>query len=190
VVRLDPRWPSGRAALRRRRLWPSSKAPIISCFSLPLFSIPPAAPLVIIVTAVPRSAFDLADRLGVRLVPDAALVSAAGRDPDRHHRRRHGPGEHRQAATGKVGGAVGRRWIIAFAFGVVHGSASVALREPCNSRAIICSRRCSIQPRRRIGQLAVLLALVPALGPAFRYVVPERLGIIILSALVVHTAWH
>ena len=41
-----------------------------------------------------------------------------------------------------------------------------------------------------IGQLAVLLVLVPALGLLFRYVVPERLGIIILSALVAHTGWH
>ena len=41
-----------------------------------------------------------------------------------------------------------------------------------------------------IGQIAVLLVLIPALGLLFRYVVPERLGIIILSALVAHTAWH
>jgi hypothetical protein len=36
----------------------------------------------------------------------------------------------------------------------------------------------------------VLLVLIPAVGVIFRYVVPERLGIIILSALVAHTAWH
>ncbi len=41
-----------------------------------------------------------------------------------------------------------------------------------------------------LGQIAVLLVLVPALGLLFRFVVPERLGIIIISALVVHTAWH
>ena len=28
------------------------------------------------------------------------------------------------------------------------------------------------------------------LGLLFRFVVPERLGIIIISALVTHTAWH
>jgi hypothetical protein len=32
--------------------------------------------------------------------------------------------------------------------------------------------------------------LIPALGLLFRHVLPERLGIIILSALVAHTAWH
>jgi hypothetical protein len=36
----------------------------------------------------------------------------------------------------------------------------------------------------------VLVVLIPALGLLFKYVVPERLGIIILSALVVHTGWH
>ena len=41
-----------------------------------------------------------------------------------------------------------------------------------------------------LGQLLVLLVLVPALQLLFRYVVPERIGTIILSALVAHTAWH
>ena len=41
-----------------------------------------------------------------------------------------------------------------------------------------------------LGQLAVLAVLVPALNLLFRYVVAERIGTIILSALVAHTAWH
>ena len=41
-----------------------------------------------------------------------------------------------------------------------------------------------------IGQLAVLLVAIPALGLLFRYVVAERMGTILLSALVAHTAWH
>ena len=36
----------------------------------------------------------------------------------------------------------------------------------------------------------MLLVLVPALGLLFRFVVPERLGIIIVSALATHTAWQ
>jgi hypothetical protein len=36
----------------------------------------------------------------------------------------------------------------------------------------------------------VLLVLIPALDLVFKYVMPERLGIIILSALIAHTAWH
>ena len=41
-----------------------------------------------------------------------------------------------------------------------------------------------------LGQLLVLALLIPALEFLFRYVVAERMGTIILSALVAHTAWH
>jgi hypothetical protein len=36
----------------------------------------------------------------------------------------------------------------------------------------------------------VLALLIPALELLFRYVVAERMGTIILSAIVAHTAWH
>ncbi len=38
--------------------------------------------------------------------------------------------------------------------------------------------------------LLVLALLVPALNLLFRFAVSERLGTIILSALIAHTAWH
>jgi hypothetical protein len=41
-----------------------------------------------------------------------------------------------------------------------------------------------------LGQLLVLALLIPALDLLFRYVVAERMGTIILSAIVAHTAWH
>jgi hypothetical protein len=41
-----------------------------------------------------------------------------------------------------------------------------------------------------LGQLLVLLIAVPAVGLLFRFVVAERIGTILVSALVVHTAWH
>ena len=41
-----------------------------------------------------------------------------------------------------------------------------------------------------LGQLLVLLLLLPALEFLFKRVVVERIGTIILSALVAHTAWH
>jgi len=41
-----------------------------------------------------------------------------------------------------------------------------------------------------IGQLFVLVLFVPGLNLLFRYVVAQRLGTIILSALVAHQAWH
>jgi hypothetical protein len=40
-----------------------------------------------------------------------------------------------------------------------------------------------------IGQLCVLAAMLPALA-LFRRIVPERMGVIILSALAAHTGWH
>jgi len=41
-----------------------------------------------------------------------------------------------------------------------------------------------------LGQLLVLVLLIPLLDAFFRYAVAERMGTIILSALVAHTAWH
>jgi hypothetical protein len=41
-----------------------------------------------------------------------------------------------------------------------------------------------------LGQLFVLAIAVPVLHVLFRHVVAERMGTILLSALVAHTAWH
>jgi hypothetical protein len=41
-----------------------------------------------------------------------------------------------------------------------------------------------------LGQLLVLVLLIPALDLLFRYVMTDRLGTIVLSALVGHKAWH
>ncbi|HET8699531.1 MAG TPA: HupE/UreJ family protein, partial [Gammaproteobacteria bacterium] len=41
-----------------------------------------------------------------------------------------------------------------------------------------------------LGQLLVLAALVPVLNLLFRFVVAERVGVIVLSVIVGHTAWH
>jgi hypothetical protein len=41
-----------------------------------------------------------------------------------------------------------------------------------------------------LGQVLVLVVLVPLLSVLFRFVVAERMGTIILSALVAHTGWH
>jgi hypothetical protein len=41
-----------------------------------------------------------------------------------------------------------------------------------------------------LGQLLVLALLVPILEVLFRFVVAERIGTIILSALIAHTGWH
>jgi hypothetical protein len=41
-----------------------------------------------------------------------------------------------------------------------------------------------------VGQLLVLVLAIPALDALFRHCVPERIGTIVLSALVAHTGWH
>jgi hypothetical protein len=92
-----------------------------------------------------------------------------------------------------VGGStVHKRWMIAFAFGLVHGFGfSFALRETLQfaGRHMLTSLL-SFNIGVEIGQLMVLLGMIPALELLFQYIVAERIGTIILSALVAHTAWH
>jgi hypothetical protein len=92
-----------------------------------------------------------------------------------------------------VGGAnVQRRWMITFAFGLVHGFGfSFLLRETLQfAGSHLLTSLLSFNVGVELGQLLVLAVLIPALGILFRYVVAERMGTIILSALVAHTAWH
>jgi len=85
-----------------------------------------------------------------------------------------------------------RRWVIAFAFGIVHGFGfSFALKESLQFAGDhLLASLLAFNVGVEIGQIAVLLALLPAIALLFRYVVPERLGVIIISALVAHVAWH
>jgi hypothetical protein len=92
-----------------------------------------------------------------------------------------------------VGAAsVQRRWVIAFGFGLVHGFGfSFALRETLQfAGSHLLTSLLAFNVGVELGQLLVLAVLVPALQLLFRYVVAERMGTIILSALVAHTAWH
>ena len=85
-----------------------------------------------------------------------------------------------------------RRWLIAFAFGLVHGFGfSFALQETLQfAGAHVVTSLFAFNVGVELGQLLVLLVLIPLLALLFRYVLPEKIGVIILSALVVHTAWH
>ncbi|PYQ06081.1 MAG: hypothetical protein DMF83_13505 [Acidobacteria bacterium] len=85
-----------------------------------------------------------------------------------------------------------RRWIITFAFGLVHGFGfSFALRQTLQfAGSHLLTSLLSFNVGVELGQLLVLLVLVPALDLLFRRAVPERTGTIVLSALVAHTAWH
>jgi len=91
-----------------------------------------------------------------------------------------------------VGARLDRRWMMAFGFGLVHGFGfSFALRESLQfaGRHLLTSLL-SFNLGVEIGQMLVLAAAIPLLEFLFRKVVAERMGTIILSALVAHTAWH
>lgn len=91
-----------------------------------------------------------------------------------------------------IGSNLTRRWIITFAFGLIHGFGfSFALRETLQfAGSHLLTSLLSFNVGIELGQLLVLIVLLPALGFLFRHAVAERVGTIILSALVAHTAWH
>jgi hypothetical protein len=91
-----------------------------------------------------------------------------------------------------VGSNAGRRWMIAFGFGLVHGFGfSFALRQTLQfAGSHLLTSLVSFNVGVELGQLLVLALLVPALELLFRYSVQERIGTIILSTIVAHTAWH
>jgi hypothetical protein len=87
---------------------------------------------------------------------------------------------------------VHRRWMIAFGFGLVHGFGfSFALRETLQFAGThMLASLLAFNVGVELGQLLVLLIMIPVLDLLFGYVVAERMGAIILSAIVAHTAWH
>ena len=87
---------------------------------------------------------------------------------------------------------VHRRWMIAFGFGLVHGFGfSFALRQTLQfAGSHLLASLLSFNVGVELGQLLVLVLLIPMLEGLFRYAVAERMGTIILSAIVAHTAWH
>ena len=91
-----------------------------------------------------------------------------------------------------VGPKLERRWIIAFAFGLVHGFGfSFALRQSLQfAGSHLATSLVAFNVGVELGQLFVLAIAVPALVLLFRYVVAERVGTILMSALIAHTAWH
>ena len=91
-----------------------------------------------------------------------------------------------------VGAALERRWMITFAFGLVHGFGfSFALRETLQfAGSHLLTSLLAFNVGVELGQLLVLAAAGAGAGSAVPLRVAERIGTIILSALVAHTAWH
>lgn len=91
-----------------------------------------------------------------------------------------------------VGARRERRWVLAFGFGLVHGFGfSFALRESLQfAGSHLLSSLLAFNVGVELGQIVAVALMIPVLELAFRHVVRERMGTIILSALVGHTAWH
>jgi len=85
-----------------------------------------------------------------------------------------------------------RRWILTAVFGLVHGFGfAFVLGESLQfGGAHVATSLVAFNVGVELGQIGVLLILLPALWLLFRYVVSERIGIIIISAIVAHQAWH
>ena len=91
-----------------------------------------------------------------------------------------------------IGARTERRWMIAFGFGLVHGFGfSFALRDTLQfAGSHLLTSLLSFNLGVELSQLFVLVLLVPLLDLLYKHVVPERMGIILLSAIVAHTSWH
>jgi hypothetical protein len=83
------------------------------------------------------------------------------------------------------------RWPLAFGFGLVHGFGfSFALQNTLQFAGDhVLTSLLSFNLGIELGQLLVLLALVPALNLLFR-LVDARAGGIVIAVVVGHTAWH
>lgn len=88
------------------------------------------------------------------------------------------------------------RWMAAFGFGLIHGfgfSFVLADRLQFAGNHLL-GALFAFNVGVELGQLLVIAVTVPALWLFFRYLLKgpsmERMGIILLSALVAHSAWH
>jgi len=91
-----------------------------------------------------------------------------------------------------AGANLQRRWMVTFAFGLIHGFGfSFVLRERLQFAGDhLVSSLLAFNVGVELGQLLVLIVTIPLLILFFRYVMAERIGTILISALVAHTAWH
>jgi HupE/UreJ protein len=91
-----------------------------------------------------------------------------------------------------IGANLGQRWIITGLFGLVHGFGFAdALKEQLQfAGSYLLVSLLSFNAGIEVGQLAVLCVFVPALALLFRGRMSGRMGIVVLSAIIAHTAWH
>lgn len=91
-----------------------------------------------------------------------------------------------------VGARPRKRWLLAFGFGLIHGFGfSFALSESLQfAGSHLLTSLFSFNIGVELGQIFVVMITVPVVEFIFRKVVAERIGTILLSALLAHTGWH
>lgn len=91
-----------------------------------------------------------------------------------------------------VGARLEHRWMVTFAFGLIHGFGFSFLFSDTLQFAggHLFSSLLAFNVGVELGQILVLALVIPVLNILFRYFVKERIGSILLSALLAHSAWH
>ena len=91
-----------------------------------------------------------------------------------------------------VGAKLEHRWMVTFGFGLIHGFGfSFLFSETLQfAGGHLFSSLLAFNIGVELGQLMVLILVVPLLYVLFKYFVNERVGTILLSALLAHSAWH
>ena len=91
-----------------------------------------------------------------------------------------------------VGVKLEHRWMMTFGFGLIHGFGfSFLFSETLQfAGGHLFSSLLAFNIGVELGQLFVLILVIPVINLLFRYLVEERVGTILLSALLAHSAWH
>ena len=91
-----------------------------------------------------------------------------------------------------VGAKLEHRWLVTFGFGLVHGFGFSFLFSDTLQFAggHLFSSLLAFNVGVELGQLMVLLLVIPVLNLLFKFFVRERIGTILISALLAHSAWH
>ncbi|MCH2356447.1 MAG: HupE/UreJ family protein [Pseudomonadales bacterium] len=91
-----------------------------------------------------------------------------------------------------VGARLEHRWMLSFGFGLVHGFGfSFVFSDTLQfAGGHLFSSLLAFNVGVEIGQILVLILVIPLLNILFKFFVKERVGTILLSALLAHSAWH
>lgn len=91
-----------------------------------------------------------------------------------------------------VGAKLEHRWMVTFGFGLIHGFGfSFLFSETLQfAGGHLFSSLLAFNIGVELGQILVLILVIPVLNLLFKYFVEERIGCILLSALLAHSAWH